>query len=137
MKPSLLKKLNLIIEEANVLKNKNKFQKAIDKFEQALNFINIKVDELSDKKIEIANIRNAINQTYSVEINNIIQESIRLTAQKEYNQARTNFQTALKICDKIDDEDLKEAEKSEINEIDADFKIDDSDMLPTNDDDEE
>lgn len=50
MKPSILKKLNLIIEEANALKNKNKFQKAIDKFEQALNFINIKVDELSDKK---------------------------------------------------------------------------------------
>ena len=123
MKPSVLKKLNLIIEEANILKNKSKFQKAIDKFEQALNFINIKVDELSDKKIEIANIRNAMNQTYSVEINNFIQESIRLTAQKEYNQARINFQTALKICDKIDDEDLKGAEKDEINELISEIDI--------------
>ncbi len=34
MKPSVLKKLNLIIEEANRLKDKTKFQKAIDKFEQ-------------------------------------------------------------------------------------------------------
>ena len=123
MKPSVLKKLNLIIEEANILKNKSKFQKAIDKFEQALNFINIKVDELSDKKIEIANIRNAMNQTYSVEINNFIQESIRLTAQKEYNQARINFQTALKICDKIDDEDLKGVEKDEINELISEIDI--------------
>ncbi|MFX1424990.1 MAG: tetratricopeptide repeat protein [Promethearchaeota archaeon] len=117
MKPSVLKKLNLIIEEANALKDKNKFQKAIGKFEHALNFINIKVDEPSDKKMEIANIRNAINQTYSVEINNIIQESIRLTSQREYDPARINFQNALKICEKIDDEDLKEVEKREIKEL--------------------
>lgn len=123
MKPSVLKKLNLIIEEANVLKNKSKFQKAIDKFEQALNFINIKVDEISDKKIEIANIRSAMNQTYSVEINNYIEESIRLTAQKEYTQARTNFQIALKICEKIDDRDLKDAEKSEIKELISEIDI--------------
>ena len=123
MKPSILKKLNLIIEEANALKNKNKFQKAIDKFEQALNFINIKVDEISDKKIEIENIRNAMNQTYSVEINNVIQESIRLTAQKEFEQARTSFQRALKICEKIDDEDLKDTEKSEIYELISEIDI--------------
>ena len=123
MKPSILKKLNLIIEEANTLKNKSKFQKAIDKFEQALNFINIKVDEPSDKKIEIENIRNAMNQTYSVEINNVIQESIRLTAQKEFEQARTSFQRALKICEKIDDEDLKDTEKSEIYELISEIDI--------------
>ena len=117
MKPSVLKKLNLIIEEANALKDKNKFQKAIAKFEQALNFINIKVDEPSDKKIEIENIKNAINQTYSVEINYVIQEAIRLTYQKQFEQARTSFQRALKICEKIDDEDLKNMEKSEIYEL--------------------
>ena len=123
MKPSVLKKLNLIIEEANALKDKSKFQKAIDKFEQALNFINIKVDEPSDKKIEIENIRNAMNQTYSVEINNVIQESIRFTAQKEFEQARTSFQRALKICEKIDDEDLKDTEKSEISELISEIDI--------------
>ncbi|MFX0081754.1 MAG: tetratricopeptide repeat protein [Candidatus Hodarchaeota archaeon] len=123
MKPSILKKLNLIIEEANTLKDKNKFQKAIDKFEQALNFINIKVDEPSDKRIEIENIRNAMNQTYSVEINYVIQEAIQLTAQKEFNQARTCFQKALKICEKIDDKDLKDAEKSEINELISEIDI--------------
>jgi len=123
MKPSILKKLNLIIEEANALKDKNKFQKAIDKFEQALNFINIKVDEPSDKKIEIENIRNAMNQTYSVEINNVIQEAIRLTAQKEFEHARTSFQRALKISEKIDDEDLKDAEKSEIYELVSEIDI--------------
>ncbi|MFW9940064.1 MAG: tetratricopeptide repeat protein [Candidatus Thorarchaeota archaeon] len=117
MKPSVLKKLNLIIEEANTLKDKNKFQKAIDKFEQALNFINIKVDEPSDKKVEIENIRNAINQTYSVEVNNVIQEAIQLTSQKEFEQARNSFQRALKICENIDDEDHRDVEKSEIYEL--------------------
>ncbi|MFX1346344.1 MAG: tetratricopeptide repeat protein [Promethearchaeota archaeon] len=117
MKPSVLKKLNLIIEEANALKDKYKFQKAIDKFEQALNFINIKVDVPSDKKIEIENIRNAINQTYSVEVNNVIQEAIQLTSQKEFEQARNSFQRALKICENIDDEDLKDVEKSDIYEL--------------------
>ena len=62
MKPSVLKKLNLIIEEANILKNKSKFQKAIDKFEQALNFIKIKVDELSDKKNRVSKIIKADKQ---------------------------------------------------------------------------
>jgi tetratricopeptide (TPR) repeat protein len=123
MKPSIIKKLNQIIEEANAFKDKNKFQKAIDKFEQALNFINIKVDDLNDKKIEIANIRNAMNQTYSTEINNIIQESIRLTAQMEYEKARVNFKNALRICEKIDDDDLKRVEKQEINELISEIDI--------------
>ncbi|MHA2392626.1 MAG: tetratricopeptide repeat protein [Promethearchaeota archaeon] len=123
MKPSILKKLNLIMEEANDLKDKNKFQKAIDKFEQALNFINIKVDEPSDKKIEIENIRNAINQTYSVEIDVVIQESLQLKTQKEYEKAEANYLKALKICEKIDDRDLKEAEIREINELMSEIEI--------------
>lgn len=123
MKPSILKKLNLIIEEAIALKDKNKFQKAIDKFEQALNFINIKVDEPSDKKIEIENIKNAMNQTYSVEIDTIVQEAIQLKTQKEYEKAKSNFQSALKICEKIEDQDLKEAEKKEIIELISEIEI--------------
>ncbi|MFW9782882.1 MAG: hypothetical protein ACFFFB_11425, partial [Candidatus Heimdallarchaeota archaeon] len=123
MKPSILKKLNLIIEEAIALKDKNKFQKAIDKFEQALNFINIKVDEPSDKKIEIENIKNAMNQTYSVEIDTIVQEAIQLKTQKEYEKAKSNFQSALKICEKIEDLDLREAEKKEIIELISEIEI--------------
>jgi tetratricopeptide (TPR) repeat protein len=118
MKPSLLKKLNLIIEEANALKDKSKFQKAIEKFEQALNFINIKVDEPSEKKTEIETIKNAMNQTYSVEINSFIQESIRLTALKEFEKAKVNFKKGIRIAkDKITDVDLKNAEIEEINEL--------------------
>ncbi|MHA2121377.1 MAG: tetratricopeptide repeat protein [Promethearchaeota archaeon] len=115
MKPSTLKKLNLIIEEANELKNKNKFQKAIDKFEQALNFTNIKVDEPSEKRVEIENIKNAINQTYSVEIGYVIQESIQMKAQKEYEKVKETYRKALKICEKIDDPELRKAEIEEIN----------------------
>ena len=118
MKPSILKKLNLIIEEANTLKNKNKFGKAIDKFEQALNFINIKVDDQSEKKVEIENIRNAINQTYSVEIDKIVQESKKLSTQKEFDNAKTNFQKALRIAkDKIDDQELRDIEIKDIKDL--------------------
>ena len=124
MKPSILKKLNLIIEDANTLKDKNEFQKAIDKFEQALNFINIKVDELSEKKTEIENIKNAINQTYSVEINSIVQDSIRLTALKEYEKAKTNFKKGIRIAkEKITDKDLQEAEINELDEFINEIEI--------------
>ena len=118
MKPSILKKLNGIIEEANALKDKNKFQKAIEKFEQALNFVNIKVDELSEKKMEVENIKNAINQTYSVEINSFIQESIQLTSIKEFEKAKVNLKKGIRIAkDKISDNDLKNAEIDELNEL--------------------
>ena len=118
MKPSILKKLNLIIEEANTLKNKNKFGKAVAKFEQALNFINIKVDDQSEKKVEIESIRDAINQTYSVEIDKIVQESKKLSTQKEFDDAKTNFQKALRIAkDKIDDQELRDTEIRDIKDL--------------------
>ncbi|MFW9823995.1 MAG: tetratricopeptide repeat protein [Candidatus Thorarchaeota archaeon] len=118
MKPSVLKKLNSIIEEANALKDRNQFKKAIDKFQQALNYVNIKVDEPSEKKIEVENIENAINQTYSVEINSIIQESIRLTSIKEFEKAKINFQKAIAIAkEKITDLELRQIETDDINEL--------------------
>lgn len=117
MKASVLKKLNLIIEEGNSFKNRNEFQKAIKKFNEAINFINSKVTAPEDKNTEIANIKNAINQTYSVEINNVIQEAIGLTAQKEFDKAKEIIQKAMKITNIIDDLDLKDAEKLEIKKL--------------------
>ncbi|MCK4369854.1 MAG: tetratricopeptide repeat protein [Candidatus Lokiarchaeota archaeon] len=117
MKPSLLKKLNLIIEEANAFKDKNNFQKAIKKFQEAINFINEKVKEEEDKNTEIINIKNAINQTYSVQVDNIVQGAIRLTAQRKFDKAKEEFQNALKVVDNIDDLDFKEAEIDEINKL--------------------
>ncbi|TKJ23026.1 MAG: hypothetical protein CEE43_04735 [Promethearchaeota archaeon Loki_b32] len=117
MKPSLLKKLNLIIEEANAFKNKNNFQKAIKKFQEAITFINEKVKEEEDKNTEIINIKNAINQTYSVQVDNVVQGAIRLTAQKKFDKAKEEFQNALKVVDDIDDPDLQEAELDEINKL--------------------
>ncbi|MFX1574362.1 MAG: tetratricopeptide repeat protein [Promethearchaeota archaeon] len=124
MKASTLKKLNLIIEEANALKDKNKFQKAISKFNQALNFINIKVTDPKDKNVEIENIKNAINLTYSVEISSILQEGINLKNQREFTRAEEKFHQALKIADKIDDADLKNADKREINSMLSENEID-------------
>ncbi|MHA2401034.1 MAG: tetratricopeptide repeat protein [Promethearchaeota archaeon] len=107
MKPSTLKKLNLIIEEANELKNKNKFQKSIDKFEQALNFINIKVDDPREKRVEINNIKNAVNQTHFVEITYALQKADPFRAQGDYEKVKKIYNEAMQLCVKIDDVELK------------------------------
>ncbi len=123
MKASLLKKLNLIIEEANALKDQNKFQKAIQKLREALDFIEDKVKDPEDKNTEIENIKNAINQTYSVEVDNIVTQAIHLTAQKKFDNAKNEFQSALQVCDNIDDLDLKKAEIDEINKLISENEI--------------
>jgi tetratricopeptide (TPR) repeat protein len=123
MKASILKKLNLIIEEANALKNKNNFSKAIKKFQEALNFINLKVKEEEDKDTEIENIKNAINQTYSVQVDNVIQGGIHHTAQKRFDKAKEEFQNAVKIAENIDDIILKNAEVDDINKLISENEI--------------
>ncbi|MFW9900417.1 MAG: tetratricopeptide repeat protein [Candidatus Thorarchaeota archaeon] len=117
MKASLLKKLNLIIEEGNTLKDKNKFEEAVKKFQEALNFIEDKVKAPEDKTTEIENIRNTINQTYSVQIDNIVTQAIHLTSQKKFDKAKEEFRKALQVCDLIDDIELKDAEVDEINKL--------------------
>ena len=123
MKASILKKLNLIIEEANAFKNKNNFSKAIKKLQEALDFINLKVKEEGDKNTEIESIKNAINQTYSVQVDNVIQGGIHLTAQKKFDKAKEEFQNALKIVENIDDPALKLAEIDEINKLISENEI--------------
>ena len=123
MKASILKKLNLIIEEANAFKNKNNFSKAIKKLQEALDFINLKVKEEGDKNTEIESIKNAINQTYSVQVDNVIQGGIHLTAQKKFDKAKEEFQNALKIVENIDDLALKLAEIDEINKLISENEI--------------
>ncbi len=123
MKASVLKKLNLLIEEANDLKNKNNFSKAIKKLHEALDFINLKVKEEEDKNAEIETIKSAINQTYSVQADNIIQGGIHLTAQKKFDKAKEEFQKGIKIVENIDDPTLKLAEIDEINKLISENEI--------------
>jgi len=123
MKASILKKLNLIIEEANALKDKNNLSKAIKKFHEAIDFINLKVKEEEDKNIEIENIKNALNQTYSVQIDNIIQDGIHFTAQKKFDKAKEEFQNALKLVENIDDPSLNLVEIDEINKLISENEI--------------
>ncbi|MFX0143275.1 MAG: tetratricopeptide repeat protein [Candidatus Hodarchaeota archaeon] len=117
MKASILKKLNQIIEEANALKDKNIFSKAIKKFHEALDFINLKVKEEEDKDTEIENIKNAINQTYSVQVDSVIQSGIHFTAQKKFVKAKEEFLNAVKIVENIYDPALRIVEIDEINKL--------------------
>ncbi|MFW9827599.1 MAG: tetratricopeptide repeat protein [Candidatus Thorarchaeota archaeon] len=123
MKASILKKLNIIIEAANAYKDKNDFNNAIKKFHEAIEFINEKVAEEEDKNTEIENIENAINQTYSVQVDSIIQGAIRFTAQKKYDEAKKEFQRGLEIVEIISDPFLKEAEKEDINKLISENEI--------------
>ncbi|MFX1409148.1 MAG: tetratricopeptide repeat protein [Promethearchaeota archaeon] len=123
MKASVLKKLNVLIEEANAFKDKNKFQKAIAKLQEAINFVNEKVKEPEDKETEINNIKNVINQTYSVQINDIVQQAIRLVSQKEFDQARELFKKSMQITVNIDDPEFKAAEVEEIEKLIEETKL--------------
>ncbi|UCC20247.1 MAG: tetratricopeptide repeat protein [Promethearchaeota archaeon] len=123
MKASILKKLNLIIEEANAFKDKNNFQKALKKFQEALDFISNNVKEEEEKNTEVENIKNAINQTYSVQVDNVVQGAIRLTAQKKFDKAKEEFQNALKLVENIDEPNLKLAETEEINKLISENEI--------------
>ncbi|MFX1365002.1 MAG: tetratricopeptide repeat protein [Promethearchaeota archaeon] len=123
MKASLLKKLNVIIEEANAFKDNNDFNKAIRKLKEALNFVNDKVKEEREKNTEIENIKNAINQTYSIQIDNVVQGGIRFTAQKKFEKAKEELQNALMIVENIDDPNLQKAEKEEINKLISENEI--------------
>jgi len=114
MKASILKKFNAIMEEANAFKDKNKFQKAITKFREAISYLHQNVKNLEDKKTEIENVRNAINQTYSLQIDNTIQEATDLSDRKEFIKAKDKLREALTIANKIDDSEFKNGEISEI-----------------------
>ncbi|MCK4780853.1 MAG: tetratricopeptide repeat protein, partial [Candidatus Lokiarchaeota archaeon] len=60
---------------------------------------------------------------YSVQVDNVVQGAIRLTAQKKFDKAKEEFQNALKIVNNIDDHDLREAEIDEINKLISENEI--------------
>ena len=61
-----LKKLNSIMQEGNTFKNEKKYNQAIEKYFEALNFVETKVKELVDKEDEVNSIRSQIDQVYSI-----------------------------------------------------------------------
>ena len=126
VKKSDIKKLNSIMQEGNEFKNLRKYNKAVEKYLEALRFVENNVKEPEERKDETANIKSQIDQIYSVEIIDIIETAYNLINNNDFNNAFKTFDEAGRIADKIVDKSLKDYEVNEINYIINKTKIEES-----------
>ena len=126
VKKSDLKKLNSIMEQAEKLKTEKKYNKAVEKYLESISFVEEKIKEDEDKKDEINNIKTQIDQIYAVEIMDILEKAKMLIDKKDFNDAFTTFDEALRIAEKIEDFNLKNSELTDINALITQNKIEES-----------
>jgi len=126
VKKSDLKKLNSMMEQAEKLKTEKKYNKAVDKYLESINFVDERIKEDEDKKDEINNIKTLIDQIYAVEIIDILEKAKVLIDKKDFNDAFTTFDEALRIAEKIEDFNLKNSEVTDINALITYNKIEES-----------
>ncbi len=126
VKKSDLKKLNSIMQEGNEFKNLRKYNKAVEKYFEALRFVKEKVKEPEEREDETANIKSQIDQIYSVEIIDIIETANNLINNNDFDNAYKTFDEAGRIADKIVDKGLRNYEVNEINYIINKTKIEES-----------
>jgi tetratricopeptide (TPR) repeat protein len=126
VKKSDLKKLNSIMQEGNESKNLKEYNKAVEKYLEALRFIEERVKEPEEREDETTNIKSQIDQVYSVKIIDIIEKARNFIITENYNSAFNTFDEAARIADKIVDEDLKNYEVEEISYLINKTRIDES-----------
>ncbi|GAI67734.1 unnamed protein product, partial [marine sediment metagenome] len=126
VKKSDLKKLNTIIQEGNEFKNLRKYNKAVEKYLEALRFVEEKVKEPEEREVETTNIKSQIDQIYSVEIIDIIETASNFINNNDFDNAYKTFDEAGRIADKIVDKGLRDYEVNEINYIINKTKIEES-----------
>ncbi|MHA1234356.1 MAG: tetratricopeptide repeat protein [Promethearchaeota archaeon] len=115
VKKSDLKKLNFIMQEGNEFKNLKEYNSAVEKYLEALRFVEDKVKEPEEREDETANIKSQIDQVYSVKIIDIIDEARNFIVNKDFDSAFNTFDEAARIADKIIDKDMNDYEVKEIN----------------------
>ncbi len=121
-----LKKLNSIMQEGNTFKNEKKYNKAIEKYFEALNFVETKVKELSDKEDELNNIRSQIDQVYSIEIIDYVDRMRENVNIQDFVKAYQTLDEATRIADKIEDKEMRDYEIEQINYLFNQTKFDES-----------
>ncbi|MHA2430791.1 MAG: hypothetical protein ACXACC_07135, partial [Promethearchaeota archaeon] len=126
VKKSDLKKLNTMMEQAEKLKTEKKYNKAVEKYLESIRYVEEKIREDADKKDEISNIKTLIDQIYAVEIIDILEKAKKLIDKKDFNDAFTTFDTAIRIAEKIEDLNLKNSELTDINALITHTKIEES-----------
>jgi len=126
VKKSDLKKLNSILQEANEFKNLKEYNKAVEKYLEALTFVEERVKEPEERDDETSNIKSQIDQIYSVEIIDIIDTARDFVDKEDFNSAFSTYDEAARIADKIVDKDLRTYEVNEINYLINKTKIEES-----------
>ncbi|MBY9004914.1 MAG: hypothetical protein KGD73_13140, partial [Candidatus Lokiarchaeota archaeon] len=121
-----LKKLNSIMQEGNTFKNVKKYNKAIEKYFEALNFVETKVKELVDKEDELNSIRSQIDQVYSIEIIDFVDKMRENVNDQNYTEAFQTLEETMRIADKIEDTEMRNYEIEQINYLINKTKFDES-----------
>jgi tetratricopeptide (TPR) repeat protein len=115
VKKSDLKKLNSIMEEAESLKGEKKYNKAVEKLLEGIEFIEDRVKEPEEKRDEIENLKTEIDQIYVVEIIDITNRAYNFMNENDYDRAYKTYEEAMRIADKIEEKELRDEEIQEIN----------------------
>jgi len=126
VKKSDLKKLNSIMQEGNEFKNLKEYNSAVEKYLEALRFVEERVKEPEERDDETRNIKSQIDQVYSVKIIDIIDEARNFIVDKDFASAFNTFEEAARIADKIVDEDLKNYDVKEISYLINKTRIEES-----------
>jgi len=126
VKKSDLKKLNSIMQEGNEFKNLKEYNKAVEKYLEALLFVEERVKEPEERKDETSNIKSQIDQVYSVKIIDIIDEARNFIVNKDFDSAFNTFDEAARIADKIVDKDMRDYEVKEISYLIDKSRIEES-----------
>ncbi len=121
-----LKKLNSIMQEGNNFKNEKRYNIAIEKYFEALNFVETKVKELADKEDELKSIRSQIDQVYSIEIIDYVDRMSDNVNNQNFAEAYQILDEAMRIADKIEDIEMRTYEIEQINYLINKTKFDES-----------
>jgi tetratricopeptide (TPR) repeat protein len=116
VKKSDLKKLNSIMDEAEVLKGEKRYNEAAEKLLEGIQFVEDKVKEPEEKHDEIENLRTEIDQIYVIEIIDITNNAYSFMNEDNYDKAYKTYEEAMRIADKIEDKELRDEEIKEIND---------------------
>jgi len=126
VKKSDLKKLNSILQEANEFKNLKEYNKAVEKYLEALTFVEERVKEPEERDDETTNIKSQIDQIYSVKIIDIVDTARDFVDKEDFTSAFNTYDEAVRIADKIVDKELRDSEVNEINYLINKTKIEES-----------
>ncbi|MHA1255621.1 MAG: tetratricopeptide repeat protein [Promethearchaeota archaeon] len=130
LKSSEAKNINSALDQTNIkeLENQGELKRGEGKFEEAIKIFSRAMTDVSEKyssslgEMEISNIQNLINQTYSDKIKIVMDEASQLKQVGKLDDAITTYQSALDISDNMFDSEMKYTEIAELkNEINIIF----------------